>query len=365
MGVEREDRDRQRQHRRVRGFARGRLGIAPRASRHRRAGQPQQQPDNPGFAEDFQHDLMRVEGRAFAPGSNHAGLRVAGREGFAETARADAVDRMLRGHTPRRAPDAAAARQCAVHADVIAAEHVQRAFNPLLHLRRHEGQRDQQHSAERKHAQQPLPAEQMPAGQQQHQTEGDPGRARTREQDHAADRQRGQQPAPLAEPAAGGVHRERRQTGQHQTELQIAGPQRAAETIQQRVIVGVAQAMAADREFRRVHGEKPRTGAANRLHDGVERPHADDRGHANEGDPSPARIGHRRRRQPQERQITQIDRGFAKRAGTVHRIDGADQLRQPVGEEQHAGQRPGLRAEQGAAATESHENQTANRRQRT
>src|SRR3546814_18590827 len=74
-------------------------------------GQPQQQAEHAGLAEDLEHDLVRVERRARAPGRDFLRLRIAGRERIAEVARTDAVDRVPARHAQRGAPTPAAAGQ--------------------------------------------------------------------------------------------------------------------------------------------------------------------------------------------------------------------------------------------------------------
>ena len=115
------------------GRARSRRGrrIAPRAPCHRDAGDPQQQAEHAGFAQHFQHPLVRVEGRSIAPGRDLARRGIAGREHVAEIARADAVHRMLADHAQRRAPDARSTGQRDIDAVAVGGQRRGGAFETL------------------------------------------------------------------------------------------------------------------------------------------------------------------------------------------------------------------------------------------
>ena len=306
-----------------------------------------------------------MQRRTRAPGGGLPRRRIAGRECLAETARADAVERMRARHAQRRAPDPGAAGQRHVDPFLVRGHRVGGALDALAHLRREHHQGRHHHGAEGEHAQQLLPAEQAPAGEQQHQPVGDPRSARTGQQHDDADRGGGDDPAERAEPARGGIQRERRQAGQHDAELEVARAEHAAEPVHEARFFRRAHAVAADRLLDRVDAVEQRAGPRGRLHQRVQGPHADDDPEPGEGGAPRTRSRHRRRHQPQERQVAQVDQRLLQRARMVHRIGRGERLGQPVGEEQHAGQRPGRAAEQLHAATEARQQQPRDGRQRT
>ena len=106
----------------------------------------------------------------------------------------------------------------------------------------------------------------------------------------------------------GVIQAERRQAGEHRPELEIARPEDAAEAVEREHRFVRAHAVAADRLLGRIDGEEQRARAGDRLQQRVQRPDADDDRQATEGDATAARIGDRRRDEPQERQIAQVDR---------------------------------------------------------
>ena len=162
------------------------------------------------------------------------------------------------------------------------------------------------------------------------------------------------------------MQRERRQTGEHQAQLQVARSQHAAEAIEPGHFRDTAHAMPADRLLDRIDAEEQGAVAAagQCLQQRICGPHADNQGQAAERDATSTRGGDRRRGQPQERQIAQVDRGLAQRARAVGRIQRRQRFRSPVGEEQHAGQCPRRSAQQLAAAAEPGQQQLDDGRQR-
>ena len=97
--------------------------------------------------------------------------------------------------------------------------------------------------------------------------------------------------------------------------------ERAAEAVEQQVIVGVAEGLAAQGDVGHVHQREHRAGAADRLHQRVERPDADDHRQSAEGAPPPLLAGDGGGHDPQERQVAQVDQRLAQRARAIHRID--------------------------------------------
>ena len=364
MGVEREQRRDQRDHRRPRAVARRGRRVAPRAPCHRDAGDPQQQAEHAGFAQHFQHPLVRVEGRSIAPGRDLARLGIAGREHVAEIARAHAVHRMLADHAQRRAPDARSTGQRDIDAIAVGGQRRGGAFETLAHLRREREQPDREHRAQREHHRELAQAQRAPAGQGQHQRIGDPRGARAGEQDHQPHRERGDQPARDAPAPVRDVEHERRQARQHQAELEVAGAEDAAEPVEPLHFLGGAHAMVADRVLGHVDEREQRARAEGFLQQRIQRPDAHDRREPGEGRAPPGVAGDRGRGQPQERQVAQVGHGLREAVRAIGRVEGREQLRQPVRREQHAGQRPGLVAEQAGAAAEALQQQLRDRDQR-
>ena len=292
-------------------FARGGIGVAPSADRERSARQPQQQADGTGFAEHFQHDLVRMQRRAFAPCRALPGCGITARKCEAEPTRADAIDGVRARHTRRRAPDPAASRQRRIDIGLLAAGGIHRALDPFAHRGNGQAEDQEGHRAEREHARQPFHTQNAPAGEQQHQPIGQPGSARTGQHDHHAHQRRRHQPSSDAEPPGRGVERERREAGQDQTELEIAWTEDATEPVQRGDLVGAAHRFVADRLFECIDAEEQRAGADQCLRECVEGPHRHDDRQSAERCPSSTRIGHGGRGQPQERQVAQVRRGFA------------------------------------------------------
>ena len=158
---------------------------------------------------------------------------------------------------------------------------------------------------------------------------------------------------------------ERRQAGNDHAELEVAWSQHAAQAIDPCHFRDRAHAMPADRLLDRVDAPEQWAGSSHRLDQRVERPDKDDDRESTERGAAARCIGDRRRDQPQEWQVAQVDRGFADGPGLVDRIHRRQQFRHPVRAEQHAGQRPRRAAEQARAVAEAHQQQARDRRQCT
>ncbi|MNV57864.1 hypothetical protein D3C71_1502140 [compost metagenome] len=184
MGIEREHRHRQREHRRARALAGLRGGKTPRAPRLGHGRQPQQQAEEAGFGEDLEHDLVRVQCWAGAPHFLGGRVRIARRVSVAETTCADTIDRVLFDHAGGCGPDLGAAGQGLIDAVVLAFPRHGGARDPVTDLGHAHGEHDRRHRADRNAGQQPAHAHQPPAGEHQHQGIGQPRRARTGQDQH-------------------------------------------------------------------------------------------------------------------------------------------------------------------------------------
>ena len=365
MGVEREDGHRQRQHRRPRTFLRLRRGITPCPPCQRGACQPEQQPDRTGFTQHFQHQLVCVQCGALAPGGTFSRVRIARRVRLAKAARADAVDRMRRDHAGRGGPYLGAPGQRGIHAGFIRGEGLGGAHDAVAELHGRYGQQAQDQTAGRKHAQQPTRTQQPPAGCQQHERVSDPARTGAGQQYDQADRASRQAPSQRIQPARRCEQQERRQASHHQAQLEIAGAEETAEPVDGGHFFHRAHRPPADELLQLVQAPEQRAGAGHHLRQRIQGPDAHDHGQTVERNAARLRVGDRCRDQPQERQVAKIHGRLAQRAPRIDGIDGRDGLRQPVGGEQRAGQRPGRAAQQPRASAETVQQQAHDGGQRT
>ena len=227
MGVQRKAHRGQRQARSEGAFARWRAGTPPDADRARRANDPECEADDPGFAQHFQYELVRVR-RTFAGlriDEGIAGPRERG-VGIAKTAHANAGERMRDDHARGRAPDAQAAgsgfvqrvfrslhcEQAALHAGSERTRIVQRD------QRR---ERDQTRSAHAPHSKVQWRARLPP--DEYHRDKGvhQPCCARAGEQDWHQRKHEGDDETAPAEARTRGGQQERGQHRQHWPEFQI------------------------------------------------------------------------------------------------------------------------------------------------
>ena len=121
--------------------------------------------------------------------------------------------------------------------------------------------------------------------------------------------------------------------------------------------------MSAQRVLELVDAPEQGAGTEDNLQQCIQRPHHHDDRQPIEGDASPLLVCNGSRSQPQERQVAQVHQRFLERTGAIHGIEGRDQLRQPIGKEQDAGQCPGWTTEQARASPEPHQQQAQDCRQ--
>ena len=308
MRVERKRHRHQRHARCERARSGGGIGTAPRAPRKDHAGQPAEQSDGAGFARHLQHDLVRVRGAGAARGVDEVvAWRGVGGIGIAETAHADAVERVRRRHAERGVPDAQAPGGGLVDRALGAAQDQQAALDagtealrvvPGEHADRTQRQHEGQH-----HAGELAPAaRRAPARQQRHQHEREPRRARARQQHRRGKQQQRHQHAAQAEARPCRGQHERRQHRQYRAELEVAGAEDARHPLRL--------------------GDATQAVAGRHLHVGVDHPQQHDRRHRRGCHRPGGRITQGPAGKQREGEEAQGGRDRRPAAPRFHRIDG-------------------------------------------